>query len=128
MDPPNSALAPERTVIVVDDDLAVLGSLKFALELEGFSVRTYASAKAVLADHREMKRACLLVDQNLADGEGLQVLSELRRRGVAMPAILITTDPGPQIRKRAAEAGVAIVEKPLLGHGLIDAVRGAFLG
>ena len=31
-----SALFDNRVVLVVDDDVAVLGSLKFALEVEGF--------------------------------------------------------------------------------------------
>jgi hypothetical protein len=36
--------AAKRLIIgVVDDDPAVCGSLKFALELEGFAVRTYHS-------------------------------------------------------------------------------------
>ena len=39
---------PTPTVIVVDDDAAVRGSLKFALEIEGFAVRTYPTAEDAL--------------------------------------------------------------------------------
>lgn len=123
--PPVMAL--QRPVFVIDDDPAILGSLKFALEIEGFAVHTYPSAKALLADPTRKKWGCLVIDYNLPDGDGLQMLDELRRRGVSMPAILITSDPSPRLRERAAEAGVPIVEKPLIGNGLIEAIRGAFL-
>ena len=43
-----------------------------------------------------------------------------------MPAILITTNPGPHLRMRAAAASVSIVEKPLIGNTLVDAIRTAF--
>ena len=37
------------TVLVVDDDAAVRNSLKFALELEGLTVRAFAGAADLLA-------------------------------------------------------------------------------
>jgi FixJ family two-component response regulator len=37
-------------VLVVDDDLAVRNSLKFALELEGLAVRAYGSGAELLTD------------------------------------------------------------------------------
>jgi FixJ family two-component response regulator len=118
--------AAERPVFVIDDDPAILASLKFSLEIEGYSVHTYASAKALIADATRRKRGCLVLDYNLAEEDGLQVLAELRKRGVAMPAILITSNPGPRLRVRAAAASVSIVEKPLMGNTLIDAIRTAF--
>ncbi len=120
-------LAAERPVFVIDDDPAILASLKFSLEIEGYSVRTYSSAKALIADATRQRRGCLVIDYNLTDDNGLQVLGALRQRGVTMPAILITTNPGPHLRVRAAAASVSIVEKPLIGNTLADAIRRAFL-
>ena len=67
-----------------------------------------------------------MIDYNLTDGNGLQLLAALRQRGVTMPAILITSNPGPHLRVRAAAASVPIVEKPLIGNTLVDAIRKAF--
>jgi hypothetical protein len=39
--------------------------------------------------------------------------------------ILITSHPTSGLQQRAAQAGVPIVEKPLLGNALIDRVRDA---
>jgi two-component system response regulator FixJ len=119
-------LASERPVLVIDDDPAILASLKFSLEIEGYSVHTYTSAKALLADASGKSWGCLVIDYNLVDGNGLQLLDELRRRGTTIPAILITTNPGPHLRMRAAAASVSIVEKPLTGNTLVDAIRRAF--
>jgi len=57
---------------------------------------------------------------------GLEMLNRLRERRVAAPAILITSHPSASVRQRAAEAGVRIVEKPLLGNALVEGIRNAF--
>jgi FixJ family two-component response regulator len=109
-------------VLVVDDDPAVLGSLKFSLEIEGYQVTTFANAVEVL-DAGMPPVACLVIDHNLPGMNGLDLLDELRRRGAGMAAVLITSHPPFALRERAAAAGVTIIEKPLLGNSLIDAIR-----
>jgi len=42
-----------------------------------------------------------------------------------LPAILITTNPPSIVRERAAAAGLAVVEKPLLGNSLSEAIHEA---
>lgn len=110
-------------VLVIDDDSAVLASLKFALEIEGFAVEAFRSAEELLARQSALPSACLVVDYWLPGMDGVELVSRLRDSGVEIPAILITTDPPPHIRQRAAEAGLAIVEKPLLGNTLAEAIR-----
>jgi FixJ family two-component response regulator len=112
----------EWAVFVVDDDLAVLNSLKFALEIEGFPVRIFAAPEDILATGEKLRRGCLVIDYNLPTMNGLALLDRLRDRGISIPAILITSDAGPTLRRQAASAGVAIVEKPLLGGALTDAI------
>jgi FixJ family two-component response regulator len=110
------------TVVLVDDDAAVLTSLKFALELEGFTVAAYANAEDLLADGVKTA-SCFVVDYHLPGANGLELLSRLRQRGYSTPVILITSNPTRLLTNRAREAGAAIVEKPLIGNNLIDAIR-----
>ena len=117
--------APPFVVHVVDDDPAVCSSLKFALEVDGFSVRTYARSEEVLkADFT--RTGCMIVDYNLPGLNGLDLLRELDRRDVRLPAFLSTSNPALHVRSRATAQGVAIIEKPLLGNQLSEAVRDSF--
>jgi len=112
-------------IVVVDDDAAVRGSLKFALEIEGFAVRTYPKGTDLLDDLGRADCACFIIDQKLPGMNGLEVVAELRKEHIAAPVILITSAPTYVVQQRAALAGVPIVEKPLLGNALIDRVRDA---
>jgi two-component system response regulator FixJ len=110
-------------VFVVDDDPGLRGALTFALELEGFTVSAYGSAAECLAETKLPQAGCFVVDFNLPDMTGLELIDSLRSRAVQLPAILITSQPSQLLRRRAAEAGLPIVEKPLLGDGLLEAIR-----
>ena len=45
----NASLAPPPMLLLVDDDPAVLASLQFSLELEGFAVDAFESGETVMA-------------------------------------------------------------------------------
>jgi FixJ family two-component response regulator len=112
------------TVVIVEDDTAVLNSLRFAFEIEGFAVQTFQSAEAALGSDLP-RQGCMILDYRLPMMNGLELVARLRERGFSQPVILITSDPGPRVRQEAAARGVGIVEKPLLGSSLIDLVRSA---
>ncbi len=113
-------------VIVVDDDGAVRDSLKFALELEGLTVRAYEGGDALLADPALPARGCLVVDYYMPAMNGVDLVGRLRRRQVSLPAILISAKVTEGIRQSAARAGIGLVlEKPLGDASLLDGIRGA---
>jgi len=112
-------------VVIVDDDPAICSSLAFSLQTEGFSVRSYASGTELLGDALTTEASCLVIDYQLPGMNGLDLVAELRRRQVAAPAILITTHPSITIRERAAAAGVAVIEKPLLSDALFHEIHAA---
>lgn len=114
---------PKDVVLVIDDDSDVLASLKFALEVDGFSVEVFRSAEDLFAGAIPASAACLVVDYWLPGMDGVELVSKLRGSGVAIPAFLITTDPPPHVRQRATEAGLKVIEKPLLGNALGEAIR-----
>jgi len=115
-----------RLIVLVDDDPAVRGALTFSLELDGFDVEACDSGESLL-QHRLMDReTCLVIDQKLPGISGLDALAQLRARNVTAPAILITSNPHRALRDAARNAGVPIVEKPLLGDVLTGDIHRAF--
>jgi two-component system response regulator FixJ len=116
---------PPPVVAVVDYDAAVCNSLKFALELEGFSVRTYASGAELLRAGDICACDCFVVDQKMPGMTGLEVIAEMRDRHISAPAILIISQPSARLSARAAKSHVPIVEKPLLTNTLLDKIREA---
>ncbi|MFC3068337.1 response regulator [Phenylobacterium soli] len=119
------SFSPRPLVVVVDDDPAVRGSLTFSLELDGFDVEAFESGEALLLRQLPHRPTCLVLDQKLPGISGLEALRQLRDRKVSSPAILITSHPHRSVVAEAAEAGVPIVEKPLLGDALLRDIHRA---
>ena len=122
----NVASAQQKhVVVVVDDDPAVLGSLVFSLQVEGFEVQSYGNGNDLLRQEHIPAHGCVIIDYYLPGMNGLELAHRLRARGVSLPIILITTHPNRLLRQSAAAEGIEIVEKPLLGNLLSERVRAA---
>jgi len=118
-------LSAKHVVLIIDDDPAVRSSLKFSLEVEGFTVRAYSDAYELLNEPDLPAKSCLLVDYYMPAMNGLELLARLRDRGVSIPAMVITSHPNRKLRERIAAAGVPLIEKPFLGNTLTDRIREA---
>lgn len=112
-------------VVIVDDDVALRSALTFALEIEGFAVDARASGEELLDRPLPGDHGCLVIDERLPGIGGLAALKILRERQVSTPALLITTNPNPMLRRAAKAAGVPIVEKPLVCDALVQSIREA---
>jgi FixJ family two-component response regulator len=111
------------SIILVDDDQAVRSSVEFALEAEGFDVSTFASAECLLAARIAGGCDCLILDYRLPGLDGLALLGRLRAQGIGAPAIIMTSNPSHRLGSQVAQAGALLLEKPLLGDSLAQAVR-----
>lgn len=120
--PTGSSAKP--TVYVVDDDAAVLGSLRFLLETDGFAVRTFRNATALLNAAGPSRADCYVIDYKMPDINGIELASRLRQSDGNTPVILITGYPDHNIAARAAAAGVKdVILKPLLDENLVKRIR-----
>ncbi len=105
-------------VLIVDDDPAVLNALAFALGAEGYAVTACGSSTQALEQALLDPFCCLVVDYRMPEMDGIALAGAIRRRGVHVPVVLITSNPDAKCRARAAAANAVIVEKPLLGDAL----------
>ena len=114
------------TVYVVDDDAAVLGSLRFLLETDGFAVRTFRNGTALLNAVQVPGADCYVIDYKMPDINGIELAGRLRQSDEGTPVILITGYPDGNISARAAAAGVKdVILKPLLDETLVKSIRHA---
>ena len=77
-------------LLVVDDEAAILSTLKTALSLEGYAVDVAGSIAT--AEERLAKGAydLVLLDVALPDGDGVELLGRVRRSGSEVPAIMMS--------------------------------------
>jgi two-component system, LuxR family, response regulator FixJ len=114
-------------IFVVDADAAVRSSLKFSLGVEGFATRDYPDATSFLREADLSDPRCIvIIDFDLPDMTGLEVLDTLRRRGITVGAILVASIATPTLCKRAAAFKAPVVEKPFSDDQLMDAIRATF--
>ena len=125
-------MSEERTysVLVVEDDAIVRDWVRLALEGSEFRVAGEASAGAdALALLVRRAIDLVLVDQNLPDRLGTEVVRQMRRGGSQAPAVLMTASTQRGLNETAREAGVqASVIKSSDPERLLGAMRSALLG
>jgi CheY-like chemotaxis protein len=77
----SAAQASARRILVVDDHIDTAQALKRLLEAMGFQVRSADSFASAIAATGDGAFDLLLTDIQLVDGDGLELLKELRSRG-----------------------------------------------
>jgi two-component system response regulator FixJ len=119
--------APEPTVFVVDDDPALRRSMSALLSAEGIPAETYASAREFFAAVDPQQPGCVVLDLLLRGENGLDVLQDLRSRGLHLPVIVLTAHGTVPTSVEALRAGaIDFVEKPMRPAALLARIREAF--
>lgn len=80
----------DTSLLIVDDDKPFLTRLARAMEARGYVVRTADSVAAGLAALQESAPAFAVIDMRLQDGNGLDVIGELKRRRPEARGIILT--------------------------------------
>ena len=115
------------TVLVVDDEPSILGTLKKALSLEGYS--TDVAGGIAVAEERLLKKDydIVLLDLGLPDGDGLDWLAKLRERGESAEVIMMSGHGTIDAAVRATKLGALdFLEKPLSTDRLLVMLDNAF--
>jgi len=107
-----------RSVLIVDDDEAILSSLSLALA-DSFDVRTSRSAEAALAALAEERAAAVLLDLKMPGLDGMDLLRLLHRHEPGVDVIMMTAyDDLPTVAEAMREGAVDFLTKPLDLHAL----------
>lgn len=119
-------MARKVTIYIIDDDEAVRDSLQLLLKSAGYDQTiAYQSALAFLEEAEPQPGDCLLLDVRMPAMDGLELQTELNRRGDRLPVIIMTGHGDVPIAVRAMKAGAAdFIEKPFSDEALLGALRG----
>lgn len=80
----------DRSLLIVEDDTSFLQRLARAMEGRGFTVTTAESVTDGLVQVEREAPAFAIVDMRLPDGNGLDVVSTIKKRRPAARAIILT--------------------------------------
>lgn len=106
-------MLPPDTVLIVDDEPIVLDVLKVALGKKGLTVKTAMRMKEALALLAAEPFGCLMVDKNLQDGTGLDLIRKVRETQPFCACLVMTGYPNVESILEALRLGaVDYLEKP----------------
>ena len=123
--PPESA-GGRGTVLLVDDEPVVRRSVAMALERAGFRVLTAASITDAWSQAELSPPDFAVLDLNLDDGHGLQLLEALQEIRPGCRTVVLTGYDSIASSVRALRAGaVGYLAKPVASERLIAALEGS---
>jgi two-component system, LuxR family, response regulator FixJ len=122
---PEAEAGKEPVVYIVDDDDHVRASLTWLFNSINLKVQAFASAAAFLGAYGGGP-GCLLLDVRMPGMTGLELQSELKRRGITLPVIFITGHGDVPMAMRAVRDGaLGFFEKPFPHQEVIELVHEA---
>ena len=109
---------------VVNDDDAVLVSLKFLFQAAGFEVRAYANGRSLIASSALRRADCFVLDHKPRGADGLQLARQLRGMGFNAP-IVLTTGFRCGALETVASSVDRVIATPRVDEALIQQLLGA---
>ncbi len=110
-------------VYIVDDDESVRTGLSRLMRSAGFEVRAFGSADRFLAEVREERSACILLDMTMPRVTGVEVQRRLKDRGIQLPVIAVSARDDEETRRMARDLGARFFfRKPVDDQALVDAI------
>lgn len=111
------------TVALIDDDSAVLHSMRLLIESRDITVSCYESAEAFLEELEDSKPSCVVADVRMPGMTGLELQRELKHRNNDAPLILISGHADVSMAVEALKQGAFdFFEKPYDGERLAASV------
>ena len=80
----------DKSLLIVDDDNPFKDRLARSMEKKGFKVTQAESVKSAIQKARETKPAFAVIDLRLGDGNGLEVVNEIRKSKKESRIVMLT--------------------------------------
>lgn len=120
--PAKPIMLAKDPILVVEDEPAIAESVSYALRKAGFSAITATDLQS--ATPKAPHATLVLLDLMLPDGNGLELLAQMRARGQTTPIIVLSSRDSEEDRVGALEAGADdYVTKPFSPREIVARVR-----
>jgi two-component system, OmpR family, response regulator len=111
-------------ILIVDDDLAILNLIQRVLRDEGYAIDTASTGEEARTLALVHEYDGIILDLNLGDRHGFEILQELRRAGKRTPVLLYSGKGDSETIVRGLDAGADdFVVKPISNEELRARVR-----
>jgi two-component system KDP operon response regulator KdpE len=111
-----------RAILLVEDEPRLRRALTLSLQARGYQVHEATTAAAAVAAATSQHFDLMLLDVNLPDATGWDVLRALREEGRVLPVVVLSAvPPNPRRVKEFAPAGV--LHKPFPIDALLRLIR-----
>lgn len=113
---------PPTKILVVDDDVFVLEMLSSILEAAGYSIVTAENGLQALEKSIEDPTISLIVsDVNMPEMDGIQLIKELRKQGLDVPIIMVTSVSSISVAVDALSSGA--IDYVLKDEGIEETIN-----
>ncbi|MEA2763672.1 MAG: hypothetical protein QOK07_76 [Gemmatimonadaceae bacterium] len=114
------------TVLVIDDEMGILDTIRILLKNEGFTPYTALGGKKGLEQIAALKPELILTDVRMPDVTGLDILASVRAHDPEAVVILMTAQASLQSAIGAVNNGAFYyIQKPFKNEELVTIVRRA---
>lgn len=114
----------DRRVLLVDDDEALRSLLRMTLPTNGFEIAEAGDGAEALEHVSERLPHLVVLDWNMPERSGEEVLADLKRRHPHLPVIVLTADREPRERGIAESLGAdEFLTKPFSPLQLLGVVE-----
>ncbi|HEU4994019.1 MAG TPA: sigma-54 dependent transcriptional regulator [Gemmatimonadaceae bacterium] len=114
------------SVLVVDDEIAILDTLRILLRNEGFTPHVAHGGRKALEQIQALRPDIVLTDIRMPQVDGVEVLAAARESDPDVPVILMTAQATLQSAVQAVNAGAFYyIQKPFRNDELIAILRRA---
>ncbi|HXW31224.1 MAG TPA: response regulator [Xanthobacteraceae bacterium] len=109
---------------MVDDKASVRDALAEMLRVFGYTVATYAAAESFFQSLDAERSGCVVADIRMPGMDGIELVRELSRRGIALPVIAVSGHADMPMVVAAIKAGAEdFIAKPVDDHQLVAAIN-----
>ena len=116
-------------IAIVDDCDAIRRAFRAVLQHAGLEVVEYAAGRKFLSTRLSQRLDCILLDLEMPDINGIEILAELQNSDCTTPVLVISGTQNPALLEAARQSNIsAVLKKPIGENALLAAVAQAVSG